>query len=62
MDLRSLTDEQLDEHRRDVLREQERRQRITDTPNQVADLAAKYEADGGDRSALVAAIAERTDQ
>lgn len=62
MDLRALTDDQLDEHRRDVLIEQERRRRIEETPDQVADLAAKFEQDGGDRSALVAAIAERTDQ
>lgn len=62
MDLRALTDDQLDEHRRDVLIEQERRRRIEETPDQVADLAAAYEKDGGDCSALVAAITERTDQ
>lgn len=56
MDLRTLTDEELDQHRRDVLAEQERRQRIADTPSRVADLVAAYEADGGDRDALVEAI------
>lgn len=61
MDLRALTDDQLDDHRRDVLIEQERRRRIEETPDQVASLAAAYEKDGGDRSALVAAITERTD-
>lgn len=61
MDLRTLTDDQLDQHRRDVLTEQERRRRIEDTPAQVASLAAAYEKDGGDRSALVAAITERNE-
>lgn len=56
MDLRTLTDEELDQHRRDVLAEQERRQRIADTPSRIADLAAAYEADGGDRGTLVEAI------
>ena len=56
MDLRTLTDEELDQHRRDVLAEQERRQRIADTPSRVADLAAAYAADGGDRDTLVEAI------
>lgn len=61
MDLRSLTDEQFDEHRRNVLAEEERRQRLSQTPEQVAGLAAAYEKDGGDRSALVAAITERNE-
>lgn len=61
MDLRNLTDEQLDAHRVAVLNEQERRQRIEDTPEQVAALAAAFEKDGGDRSALVAAITERNE-
>lgn len=61
MDLKVLTEEQLDEHRVAVLKEQERRRRIEDTPEQVAALAAAYEKDGGDRESLVAAITERNE-
>lgn len=61
MDLTTLTDDQLDAHRVAVLHEQERRRRIEDTPEQVAALAAAFEADGGDRSTLVAAINNRED-
>lgn len=42
--------------------EKERRQRIEQTPEQVAQLAAAFEKDGGDRDALLTAITEGTDQ
>lgn len=60
MDLHTLTAEELDQARRDVLTEQERRQRLEDAPKQVADLAARFTADGGDPAALHSAI-ERTE-
>ncbi|MGO1957213.1 hypothetical protein [Microbacterium sp.] len=62
MDFTTLTDDELDLLRRDVLMEKERRQRIERTPEQVAQLAAAFEKDGGDRAALVTAITERNDQ
>lgn len=56
IDLTTLTDEQLDTHRTDVLCEQERRQRLATAPEQVRGIAAAYEADGGNPDDLVAAI------
>lgn len=56
MDLTTLTDEELDNHRREVLTEVERRERVTEAPVQVAALARSYAADGGDVSVLVDAI------
>lgn len=46
MNLQELTDEQLDQHRQDVLAEQERRQALATIPDQIAELAKKY-VDGG---------------
>lgn len=54
--LADLTDEQLEQHRLDVLTEIEKRQRRTQIPEQVSQLAATYVADGGDPADLVAAI------
>lgn len=56
MDLTTLTDEQLDQHRRNVAAEQERRANLAAIPEQVADLAAKYRDGGGDPADLHAAI------
>lgn len=56
MDITTLTSEDLDDLRRAVLAEQERRKRIADTPAQVAQLARAYEHDGGDTAMLVDAI------
>ena len=53
MDLTTLTDAQLDDHRTAVLAEQERRQRLASIPAQVADLTARYVADGGNPADLV---------
>lgn len=55
-DLSSMTDEQLAEHLNAVLDEQERRARLANAPAQVAQIAAAFIADGGDRTALVDAI------
>lgn len=48
MDLTTLTDEQLDEHRRTVLIEQERRAKIAQLPDQLADMARDAVAAGCD--------------
>lgn len=47
MDLKTLSDEELDQHRRDVLAEQERRAALEAIPAQIRDLADKYVAGGG---------------
>ena len=47
MDLRTLTDDELEQHRIDVLNEIERRQRLTQSPAQVAQIARSYTEDGG---------------
>lgn len=57
MDLTTLTDEQLADHLNAVLAEQERRQRLAVVPQQIADLTARYVADGGERSTIIDAVA-----
>lgn len=56
MDLTTLTDDELDEHRRAVLAEQERRENLARIPEQVAELARTYAAGGGDPDDLRAVI------
>jgi len=56
MDLTTLTDEQLADHLNAVLAEQERRQRLAAVPGQMAEMAARYVADGGDRGDLIEAV------
>lgn len=56
MNLKELTDEQLDAHRVEVLTEIERRQRLESIPAQVRDLATDYRAGGGDTSVLLDAL------
>lgn len=56
MDLRTLTDDELEQHRVDVLTEQERRQRLATAPQQVTQIATAYIADGGDLTALTQAV------
>ena len=56
MDLTTLTDEQLDDHRRAVLIEQERRANLAAIPDQIAELARKFRDGGGDESALQDAL------
>lgn len=53
MDLTTLTDEQLDEHRRAVLIEQERRAKLAQLPDQLADMARDAAAAGCDRDELI---------
>lgn len=56
MDLTTLTDEQLDEHRVAVLTEQERRANLAAIPEQIRDLASKYRDGGGGEQALTDAL------
>lgn len=56
MDLTTLTDDELDGLRRDVLVEQERRASLDSIPTTVADLARTYTAGGGNPADLVTAI------
>ena len=56
MDLRTLTDDELEQHRVDILTEQERRARLANAPGQIAQLATAFIADGGDLAALTQAV------
>lgn len=56
MDLKPLTNDELEQLRIDVLTEQERRANLAAIPQQVAALAQTYAAGGGDRALLAAAI------
>lgn len=64
MDLTTLTDEQLDDHRRAVLTEQERRAKLAQLPDQLADMARDAAAAGCDRDALLERVTDAltTDQ
>ncbi len=52
MDLTTLDDEQLEEHRLAVLAEQERRANLATIPETVAELARTYAAGGGNPADL----------
>ena len=56
MDLRDLTDEDLDQLRVNVLTEQERRANLAAIPDQIAELARKFRHGGGDEQALTDAL------
>ena len=56
MDLKSLTDDELDECRRAVLAEQERRANLAAIPEQIEQLAKVYRDGGGDEQALADAL------
>lgn len=56
-DLTTLTDAELDEQRRAIADETERRQRLATIPAEVARLAQQYADDGGDAADLEAAVA-----
>lgn len=53
MAFENYSDEQLDEHLNEVLREKEKRARRALAPSQIYDIAARYIEDGGDPSALI---------
>lgn len=52
MDLKQLSDEELDQHRRDVLAEQECREALVTIPTQIRELKDKYVEHGGDPANL----------
>ena len=52
IDLKTLSDEELNQHRRDVLQEQERREALETIPQHIAELKAKYVEGGGDPTNL----------
>lgn len=56
MDLKSLTDDELDECRRAVLCEQERRANLAAIPEQIEQLAKVYRDGGGDEQTLADAL------
>lgn len=58
MDLSTLTDDDLDEQRRAILTEQERRAALATIPAQVAELARVYRDGGGDPADLVDALTD----
>ena len=58
MDYKSLTDEQLDEARQEILIEQERRANLAQIPATIQELATKYKEGGGDRQTLEDALKE----
>ena len=58
MDYKSLTDEQLDEARQEILIEQERRANLAQIPTTIQELATKYTEGGGDRQTLENALKE----
>lgn len=49
---RDWSDEKLDEHRRAILAEQERRANLAAIPEQIAAMAKTYRDGGGDEAAL----------
>ena len=57
MDLKELTDTELDELRIDVAIEQERRANLAAIPEQIKELAEKFRDGGGDEGALIGALA-----
>lgn len=55
---RDYSDESLDDHRRAILREQERRANLALIPEQIAAMAKTYRDGGGDEQALTDALGE----
>lgn len=56
MDFKTLTDEQLDEARQDIMIEQERRANLAQIPETIQELATKYTDGGGNREDLLKAV------
>lgn len=51
-ELRDMSDEELDAHRKDVLKEIERRDRLEEIPEQIGKLRKEYTAAGGNLADL----------
>lgn len=58
MDLTTLTDEELEQHRISVLTEIARRDDLVMIPQQVQGLVEKYSAGGGDMQVLVSCVTD----
>ena len=58
MNYKDFTDEQLDEARRAILIEQERRANLAQIPATIQELAAKYTEGGGSREELLKAVGD----
>lgn len=58
LDLTTLTDEQLDDHRRCVLIEQERRAKLAQLPDQLAAMARDAASAGCDRDELLERVTD----
>ena len=58
LDLTTLTDEQLDDHRRAVLIEQERRAKLAQLPDQLAAMARDAAAAGCDPDELLERVTD----
>ena len=56
MDYKNLTEEQLEEARKAILIEQERRANLEQIPATIQELAAKYKEGGGDQQELLKAV------
>ena len=56
MDLKALTDTELDDLRRGILTEQERRENLAAIPEQIKELAGKFRDGGGDEQELTDAL------
>lgn len=64
VDLTTFTDDQLDAHRRAVLREQERRRKLAQLPDDLSDMARDAAAAGCDPDELLERVTDAliTDQ
>ena len=56
MDYKSFTDEQLNEARRAILVEQERRSNLEQIPATIQELSVKYKEGGGSQEELIKAV------
>ena len=56
MDYKTLTDEELEEARRAILIEQERRVNLEQIPATIQELAVKYKEGGGSQEELLRAV------
>ena len=56
MDYKDFTDEQLDEARRAILVEQERRSNLEQIPVTIQELSVKYKEGGGSQEELIKAV------
>jgi len=58
IDLKTLTDEEFEDHRACLMAELERRNKLRDAPGQIKALAKEYESLGGDRAVLLDEISK----